>query len=96
MGTKREELVNASGCLGKAHDDEPIFILRAHDLLAPFIVRQWARMYYVLNTTARNISSNPFKPDIRLSVSESVQRKHDEAMRLADAMDKWHDRKLPD
>jgi hypothetical protein len=41
MGTKREELESTTGCLAKAADDEPIFILRAHDMLAPEIVRAW-------------------------------------------------------
>jgi hypothetical protein len=30
------------GCLGKAADDEPVFILRAQDMLAPALVEQWA------------------------------------------------------
>lgn len=45
MGTKREEIEKAfrkEGCLGKAADDEPIFILRAHDKLAPSIIEHWA------------------------------------------------------
>jgi hypothetical protein len=29
-------------CLAKAADDEPIFILRAQDKLAPDLVRAWA------------------------------------------------------
>lgn len=40
MATKREELKN--GCFAKAADDEPIFVLRAQDMLAPALVRQWA------------------------------------------------------
>lgn len=40
MATKREELI--SGCLARAADDEPIFVLRAQDRLAPFVVRYWA------------------------------------------------------
>jgi hypothetical protein len=42
MGTKAEELVpGATGCLAKAASDEPLFILRAKDALAPGIVRVW-------------------------------------------------------
>lgn len=44
---KREELDlanNEEGCLGKAADDEPVFILRAKDVLAPIAVRRWADM----------------------------------------------------
>lgn len=31
-------------CLEKAGDDEPIFVLRSTDKLAPLIVRIWAEM----------------------------------------------------
>jgi hypothetical protein len=46
MGTKLQELENlkaGTGCLGKAADDEPLFILRGQDMLAPDLVRRWAR-----------------------------------------------------
>jgi hypothetical protein len=45
MATKREELEMAAqgkGCLGKAAEDEPVFILRAQDKLAAMLVRVWA------------------------------------------------------
>jgi len=95
MALKRDELSNPNSCLNKAKDDEMIFVFRAHDMLSPFIVRQWARMYYLLNTRATNVGST-FKPDLRLSVSPEVQKKHDDAMRCADEMEKYHDRKIPD
>lgn len=31
-------------CLQKAADDEPIFVLRAKDKLAPIVVRLWAEL----------------------------------------------------
>lgn len=34
--------IQGKGCLGKAHPDEPVFILRDQDLLASELVRQWA------------------------------------------------------
>lgn len=40
--TKTEEL--AAGCIAKAHDDEPVFTLRAQDKLAPALVRAWAAL----------------------------------------------------
>lgn len=46
MGTKAQEMIKAKhgeGCLGKARDDEPIFILRSTDATAPDLVRRWAR-----------------------------------------------------
>jgi len=45
MATKQQTLEAAArgeGCLGRAADDEPVFVLRAHDRIAPAIVRQWA------------------------------------------------------
>jgi hypothetical protein len=40
MSTKQTELVD--GCIAKAADDEPVFVLRAQDILAPTHVRDWA------------------------------------------------------
>jgi hypothetical protein len=37
MGTKHND-----SCLAKAAPDEPLFVLRAQDRLAPKIVRYWA------------------------------------------------------
>lgn len=49
MGTKAEETApGAKGCLAKAHDDEPIFILRSRDQLAHHVLQYWielARLY---------------------------------------------------
>lgn len=47
MGTARDEREKAArgeGCLGKAADNEPVFILRAQDMLAPALVDQWANL----------------------------------------------------
>lgn len=41
---KRLELIGPS-CLTNAADDEPVFVLKSTDELAPDIVRQWARAY---------------------------------------------------
>jgi hypothetical protein len=43
--TKGETILAAAagqGCLGRAFDDEPVFVLRAHDRAAPGTVRDWA------------------------------------------------------
>lgn len=40
MGLKAQELVD--GCFAKAADDEPLFVLRARDVIAPDVVRYWA------------------------------------------------------
>lgn len=47
MATKAEVLEalrNGRGCLGRAVLDEPVFILRAQDKLAPRVVVWWATL----------------------------------------------------
>ena len=39
---KSQEIIITNSCLNKAADDEPIFVLRGHDKLAPVVVRLWA------------------------------------------------------
>lgn len=81
MGRKKEELENAllgKGCLGKAADDEPVFILRAQDKLAPDIIREWANRLYQADPTSATV------------------KKRDEARILADQMEAWPNRKIPD
>lgn len=36
-----EAAIRGEGCLGKAADDEPVFVLRAQDLLAYETLRHW-------------------------------------------------------
>lgn len=48
---KQDELSQAASCLNRAEMDEPIFVLRAHDPLAPGIVRAWAQLYELLHLT---------------------------------------------
>lgn len=45
MATAKEEREMTSrgeGCLGKAADDEPIFVLRGQDRIMPILVSLWA------------------------------------------------------
>lgn len=62
-------------CLQKAADDEPIVVLRAQDMLAPSLVRQWAT---------------------EASKHGCGMEKVLEAHALADRMEAWPTRKLPD
>lgn len=41
---KRQELLLPQSCLNKAGDEEPVFVLRAKDPLAPQTIRHWASM----------------------------------------------------
>lgn len=38
---EREAAARGEGCLGKAADDEPVFVLRAQDYIAPWAVKSW-------------------------------------------------------
>ena len=42
---KSQELAFGTSCLNKAADDEPLFVLRANDELAPDAVEKWAFEY---------------------------------------------------
>jgi hypothetical protein len=79
MATKQIEMnraLNGEGCLGKAHPDEPVFILRAQDAHADYVVRRWAE--------AAAVTLGWNHPKVV------------EAMQLADSMEVWPNRKLPD
>lgn len=39
---EREMAAAGRGCLGKAADDEPVFILRGQDMISPQLVEEWA------------------------------------------------------
>ena len=39
---ERERAARGEGCLGKASDDEPVFILRGQDAHAADLVEKWA------------------------------------------------------
>jgi hypothetical protein len=42
MAIKSQERV--AGCFAKAAEDEPLFVLRAQDKLAPIVIRLWAEL----------------------------------------------------
>lgn len=41
---KKLELSTPTSCLNKAGSDEPVFVLRAKDALAPITIQHWATM----------------------------------------------------
>jgi len=41
---KSDELKNPLSCLNKSADDEPLFVLRAKDPIAPIAIRHWVTM----------------------------------------------------
>ena len=57
MATKREELamlVLDQGCLGRAADDEPLFILRAQDRAMVPTIRSWIEHALAAGTPAES------------------------------------------
>lgn len=86
---EREMAASGKGCLGKASDDEPVFILRAQDKLAPAIVEAWAMA--AAAERSRNIRS--------VQEDMGLDSKIKEARALAHTMRAWQEinySKLPD
>lgn len=73
---KREELKGPS-CLTNAADNEPLFVLRANDELAPNFVRAWAAAYKTRKEAAGQFTA------------ERAAKYH-EAMALATDMEIWN------
>ena len=73
---KLDELTDPRSCLNRAADDEPLFVLRANDEIAPSVVRQWAQAYLILK------GGSP-------SMTFDQLAKCDEAMLLSHQMEKW-------
>jgi hypothetical protein len=46
-----------SGVLAKVGDDEPIFVVRAHDRCAPGTIRDWARRAHALGAPDEKVKS---------------------------------------
>lgn len=68
MATKRENVNDPSSCLNKAREDEPIFILRAHDRVAPAAVRDWAHRAHA------NGNASQLKVDGAMEVALEMER----------------------
>ena len=62
MATKTEvleSLRSGRGCLGRTALDEPVFILRAQDILAPRVVVRWAHLRRLsCNSEGREVKNN--------------------------------------
>lgn len=41
---KQHEIADPESCLNKSQNNEMIFVLRGHDVAAPFAIRQWVQM----------------------------------------------------
>ncbi len=74
---RKSQELSGPGCLSSAADDEPLFVLRANDELAPDIVREWVRRYY------------DSKMDRQGKLTAQQKTKKDNALTLAHDMEIW-------
>lgn len=79
---KTDELNDPMSCLNRANDDEPLFVLRANDALAPQLVRLWSARYF----------ETKLGSSITHELSPLQLTKFRAALALADAMERWRDR----
>lgn len=89
---KSLELSSPNSCINKAADNEPVFVLRAHDMCAPEAVRYWA--YLAAGGPPINFAVNPVPQLVNLS--DHLVEKLKGAFMSARAMEAWPDRKMPD
>lgn len=83
MSTKAEtilEAIQGRGCLGKARHDEPVFVLRGQDALAPARIRSWVGEAKVRLAA---------KSTLTLEQRGAVRLKLDQALDVAEAMEAW-------
>jgi hypothetical protein len=85
---------NTDRCLQKVSDDEPIFVLRAQDRLAPALVRQWARE--MLQHGCIGLADDDADIPANIDKIEEIRARAKEACDQADEMERWHTRKYPD
>jgi hypothetical protein len=76
---KKDEINNQHSCLNSAADDEPVFVLRGNDELAPQVIRAWARVY---------------KAAKGVNITEKQTAKYTEALQSADKMEAWKKMKM--
>jgi hypothetical protein len=67
---EKQMAANGQGCLGKAADDEPVFILRAKDRLAPDAVEHWIRL--VEQAAHQAGASNPRRDSLKLKEAQAL------------------------
>lgn len=72
----KRQVINGPSCLTRANEDEPVFVLRANDALAPPMIRRWAHAYLLS------------KGGITLMTSEQLG-KYNDALRVAIAMEAY-------
>lgn len=79
---KKDEIADPTSCLNKAADEEPVFVLRAHDRAAPSVVRAWANGYC-------------FEKGGLGKMRQREINKYNEALDIANKMENWHRMQRP-
>jgi hypothetical protein len=82
--TKDENLNDPNSCLNRAQGDEPIFVLRANDEIAPIVIRHWASLYLYMKTSSG--------ADINL-FTDKQKEKYLNALMDANSFEEWRKQK---
>jgi hypothetical protein len=45
---KQHELSDPGSCLNRAQNNEYVFVLRGHDVAAPYVIRAWCQMRIIM------------------------------------------------
>jgi len=76
--------IEGPSCLTAAADDEPLFVLRANDEVAAYIVNQWAYAYYLAKggaahmTTAQLAKYDAIDGDRRMTDMQATTKEIDD------------------
>lgn len=79
MSTKAETIRDPNSCLNRAEFDEPVFVLRANDPVAAFIVEKWADEYM----RCKHIHND------HGALTEAQRQKYEDAVDVAARMRTW-------
>lgn len=81
MSTKAENILDPNSCWNRAENDEPVFVLRANDDVAPANIILWAQQY--MSSKGGYYRMTP-----------AQVAKYNDAMNTAQAMKEWRAAKL--
>lgn len=81
MSTKTENILDPNSCWNRAESEEPVFILRANDDVAPANVILWAQQYLSSKGGLRNMN-------------HTQVAKYENALQIARQMREWRHTKL--
>lgn len=83
MSTKADNIVDQASCWNRAACNEPVFVLRANDPIAPTLVHQWAVNY-------------AFSKGGWQKMTEAQRAKFNTALTVAEEMKTWQRDKIDD